>query len=121
MSSDDIEDYREQRRRRGIKTGTIRRELGALVAALNWATKQKTLGLTRNDLPNVELGAPSEPRIVYLTRDEERDFWNRALADTTSAGELSRVARYVALALGAAQRSKPISNSPGIGSTSDAG
>lgn len=106
MNSEDIEDYREQRRRRGIKTGTIRRELGALVAALNWATRQKAFGVTRNDLPSVELGAPSEPRIVYLTRDEEREFWNRALADTTSAGELSRVARYVALALAAAQRSE---------------
>jgi integrase len=106
MGSDDIEDYREKRRRRGIKSGTIRRELGALIAALNWAVKQKTLGLTRNDLPDVELGAASEPRVVYLTREEERDFWARALADTTSAGELSRVARYVALALAAAQRSE---------------
>ena len=106
MNSEDIEDYREQRRRRGIKTGTIRRELGAFVAALNWAAKQKTLGITRNDLPSVELGAASEPRVVYLDRESERDFWQRALADTTSAGELSRVARYVTLALGAAQRSE---------------
>jgi integrase len=106
MGSDDIEDYREQRRRRGIKTGTIRRELGALVAALNWAASEKSLGVSRNDLPRVELGAPSAPRVVYLDRGQERDFWARALADTTGAGELSRVARYVCLALGAAQRSE---------------
>jgi integrase len=106
MDSGDIEDYREKRRRSGIKTGTIRRELGALVAALNWAAKQKTLGLARNDLPSVELGPAGEPRFVYLNQLEERDFWARAVADTTGAGELSRVARYVTLALGAAQRSE---------------
>jgi integrase len=106
LSSDDIEDYREQRQRKGIQTGTVRRELGAFVAALNWATKQKKLGLTKHDLPDVELGAASPPRRVYLTKPEEQDFWDRALADTTGAGELSRVARYVALALGAAQRSQ---------------
>lgn len=103
---DDIADYREMRERRGIKPGTIRRELGALVAALNWAVKQKGYELSRHDLPDIKLGAQSPPRIVYLTKSEERDFWNRALADTTSAGELSRVARYVALALAAAQRSE---------------
>jgi integrase len=106
LGSDDIEDYREKRRRRGIKAGTIRRELGALVAAFNWAVKQKSLGLTKHDLPDVELGTPSPSRIVYLSKREEQDFWARALADTTSAGELSRVARYVTLALGAAQRSQ---------------
>jgi integrase len=106
LGSEDIEDYREQRRRRGIKSGTIRRELGALVAALNWAVKQKSLGLTKHDLPDVELGTPSPARNVYLHKPQEQDFWNLALADTTSAGELSRVARYVCLALGAAQRSQ---------------
>jgi integrase len=103
---DDIADYRELRARRGIKPGTIRRELGALVAALNWAVKQKGYGLTKHDLPNIELGASSPPRLVFLSKLEEKDFWHRALADTTSAGELSRVARYVTLALGAAQRSE---------------
>jgi integrase len=102
---DDIADYRESREKRRIKPGTIRRELGALTAALNWAARQKSHGLTRHDLPEIELGAKSAPRVVYLSRDEERDFWARALADTTGAGELSRVARYVALALGCAQRS----------------
>ena len=105
-SRDDIEDYREARKKRGIMEGTIRRELGALVAALNWAVRQKRYGLTKHDLPDVRLGAQSPPRAVYLSKDEERDFWARALADTTSAGELSRVARYVALALSQAQRSK---------------
>jgi integrase len=106
IGSNDIEDYREKRRRRGIKPGSIRRELGALVAALNWSAKQKSFGLTKHDLPDVELGAASPPRVVYLSKHEEQDFWRRALADTTRAGELSRVARYVALALGAAQRSQ---------------
>ena len=103
---DDIEDYRTLRKKRGIAEGTIRRELGALVAALNWAAKQRRYNLTKHDLPDVRLGAQSPPRVVYLSKDEERDFWARALADTTSAGELSRVARYVALALGAAQRNQ---------------
>jgi integrase len=106
VTSGDIENYRAWRKRRGIKTGTIRRELGAFVAALNWAVKQKEFALTKYDLPDVELGAPSPARVVYLARHEEQDFWNRALADTTGAGELSRVARYVALALAAAQRSQ---------------
>jgi integrase len=106
LESKDIEDYREHRQRKGIKSGTIRRELGALVAALNWAVKQKSLNLTKHDLPDIMLGQPSPARTVYLSQSQEQDFWNLALAHTTSTGELSRVARYVTLALGAAQRSQ---------------
>jgi integrase len=106
VESEDIENYRTERLSKGIKHGTIRRELGALVSALNWAVEQKSLNLTKHDLPTVVLGPTSPARTVYLSKPEERDFWNLALADTTSDGELSRVARYVCLALAAAQRSQ---------------
>jgi integrase len=101
---DDIQAYRELRKAEGVGNGRIRRELGALIAALNWAVKQKRFGLTKHDLPDVELGPDSAPRRVTLNAQEARDFWALALADLTPKGHLSRVARYVALALAAAQR-----------------
>lgn len=50
------------------KDGTIRRELGLLSAAANWAIKRKLI--PESEMPTIE--APAEPRgrIVFLSRDE---------------------------------------------------
>lgn len=106
ITPQDIDRYRRKRQTQGIAQGTIRRELGAFVAALNWGAKARMIG--RHELPFVELPPPSQPRQVWLTRPQEKDLWNRALAELNPDGTLSRVARYVAISLATAARAEAV-------------
>jgi integrase len=61
---------------RGAKSGTIRRELGALTSALNWCVSRKLV--ERADLPFIDLPAPSPPREVFLPLAEADELWGFA-------------------------------------------
>ena len=64
----DIRRYMDDRRRAGISDSTLKRELGVLSAACNWAKQNNGL-----DIPNpVAKRRPSEPpgRVRWLTREQ---------------------------------------------------
>lgn len=114
MGPDDVNDYLKARLAAKIKSGTIRRELGALIAALNWAVENKLIH--KLDLPSIKMPPPSKPREVYLSKIQEKDFWNRALNEVVSVSlpnketevHLSRLARYVAVSLATAARAQAV-------------
>lgn len=92
----------EYRRHRGAVTDpTVRRELGALKAALNWAMVEEIIRAA----PRIELPPGSAPREAWLNETEEAQLWQLALAWRPEAdGRLSRVARFVAIGLGTGAR-----------------
>jgi integrase len=82
---------------RKSQAGTIRRELGALTAAINHAVKWKRL--PKADAPYVELPAAPPPRERWLTYDE--------LAQLIEAAE-PRIANFIRIAYWTAARKKSI-------------
>ena len=101
--------YKKDRLADGVVEGTIRRELNALNAALVWC---KTNGVIpkKFDLPVIELPPDSEARKVFLSDPEERRLWALASSHEDEDGRLSRVGRFVCLALAAPARSATIEN-----------
>ena len=54
--------------KRGVSNGTLRRELGVLVAALNHAVREKRL--SRDDMPHIPMPEEPAPKDRWLTKDE---------------------------------------------------
>lgn len=95
--------YREKR---GVKDSTLRRELETLRVALNYAVKVKRI--RRDDVPHIELPRPTQARRVYLADADERAFYRLALAHSDGSRRLSRLARFVAIALDTGARAGAI-------------
>lgn len=95
-----IRNYKTARRnlRNGdkVKDGTLRRELGALVAVLNYAVKHKHIDA--GTLPVIELPSQSPPRLAYMDKTQEEAFWTAAQAHG------GKLALFVAIALDTAAR-----------------
>lgn len=94
------------RRNRGVADGTLRRELETLNAAINLAVRHKKLKV--DDKPIVDLPRKSQPRRVYLKDDEERHFYELAMSHSQGQARLTRLTRFVALALDTAARKDAI-------------
>lgn len=96
------------RKARGVADATIRRELGALQAALGYARKHRIVPRAVIDDIDIELPRASQPRQTYLNRTEADQFL--ALADADSAGKprLTRLTRFCYLALLSAARKEAI-------------
>jgi integrase len=94
------EDYAVKRRRgeigKGATDGTIRRELGVLVAAMNHAAREKKI--KKSDVPHVFLPEEPPPRDVWLTQDEAQKLRNACVTSRT------RLFVEVGLATGARRR-----------------
>lgn len=104
LTSDRIAAYKKARKLQGVVDSTIRRELVALVAALNHAVKQRRLD--GRDVPHIAMPPNPPSRDFWLDEKEEAAFL--ALAAKTSGERLSRVHRFVAIALDTAARRKSI-------------
>ena len=63
--------------RRPVSSGTLRRELGALRAALNWGIRKKLV--PADMLPEFELPAGGPPRDKHLDWDQEQRLWDFAV------------------------------------------
>ena len=87
---------RNNRTGHALKDGTVRRELGALITALNYAVKHRRI--ERNDVPAIDLPNPSPPRVSFMDKTQEQQFWQAAQAE---GGELGL---FVALGLETAAR-----------------
>jgi integrase len=94
------------RQKRGVKDSTLRRELETLRVALNYAVKIKRI--RHDDIPHIELPRQTQARRVYLADAEERAFYERALAHSDGSKRLSRLARFVAIALDTGARAGAI-------------
>lgn len=108
LTSDRIATYKKKRKAgelgRVVQDSTIRRELVALVAALNHARKQRRVDA--GDIPHIAMPPNAPSRDFWLTEAEELAFLD--LAARTSGVKLSRVHRFVAIALDTAARRKSI-------------
>lgn len=84
-----------------LSSGSVRRQLGALRAVLNWAAK--TGKIKRVEIPHIELPQDSQPRELWLNERQEEEFHARALA-----WPLKRVGLYVAIGLNTGARKEAI-------------
>ena len=80
LNKTQIDGYAETRRSAGIANGTIRLELGALVAAINHA--RKCGRLTAAEVPAIEMPAAPSGRARWLTGDELARLRNSADVET---------------------------------------
>lgn len=80
------------------KTGTIRKELVYLRAALNWCADRKRKIISTDDLPAFDLPDASPPRERWLTHAEVQKLLNAA-AGMRIGPRLSRLERFLWLAL----------------------
>lgn len=101
LSKADINAYRA---RRGISDGSLRRELGTLVAAINHAVRERRI--SRDDAPTIWLPPKPEPKDRWLTYDEaDRLLMVARLRPeihsdrAKGATRLPRVYRFIVLAL----------------------
>jgi integrase len=94
------------RRREGISESTLRRELGALLAALRWGHEHGLCG----EVPRYRLPPETPPRLKFLGRDDELRFWQAAQAwgQADKGVEGKALALFVALALDTAARREAI-------------
>jgi integrase len=91
---------------RGVADGTLRREIGALKAALNHAVEDDVIQAT--DIPSIKLPPASKARHVYLPEADEIAFHRAAMAHSNGCRRLTRLSRFVALALCTAARKESI-------------
>lgn len=99
----DLMDYAADRRRQGVKDSTIRRELGALRAALRFGVEHEMI--TAADLPRFKLPPSSPPRNNSATVDEISELWALALSASPpeGQGDLKPITLFatIAIAVGA--------------------
>lgn len=62
--------------RPGFSDSSARRELGALVSALRWGVRHNML--SAGDLPNIDLPPPGQAKSVWMTLEQEEEFWTEA-------------------------------------------
>jgi integrase len=96
----------EFRAQRGISGPSVRRELGALIAAINRARKARII--RPEDVPFIELPASGAPRDLWLTEEQEAEYHALAMGNSIGRRRLSRVTRFTALAMDTAARKEAI-------------
>ena len=108
LTSDRMKTYKKRRAAgllgRKVQDSTIRRELVALVAALNHAVKQRRID--GREVPHISMPPNAPSRDFWLDEREEKAFLE--LAAKTSGARPSRVHLFVAIALDTAARRKSI-------------
>jgi integrase len=93
MTPADIEDYLTHRQRAGVSESTLKREIGVLKAAVNWANKKKRLDLP-NPVARLDLVEPPG-RVRWLDQDQ-----SRALMDAAAeARQAPHLVDFIRLAL----------------------
>lgn len=82
---------------RGVAPSTLRRELGALNAALAFAVRHRVLAL--KDKPHIELPPMGQPRELWLDEDQEAEFHARAMGLSIGRATLDPISLFVSIAL----------------------
>lgn len=99
----------QYRQARGVKDGTLRRDLGALVAVLNHARRHKLV--EPQDVPHIDLPPEGPARDVFLDEQAEMHFWQDMVGAPLTkelTTPLPRTARFAAIALDTAARKEAI-------------
>ena len=91
---------------RAVKSGTVRRELAILVAAVNYLVNTKRL--SADSAPWIQLPAAGAAREFFLYEFETDALLQFGMADSDGHGRMSRAARFVVLALASAARPRSI-------------
>lgn len=99
-----VNDYRAHRV--AVKDGTVRRELGALIAALNWGLKARII--KREDMPIIPMPSESPPRKTFLNEIDEARLWAVALDEWTKSAGRNRAGLFIMIALSTAARKEAI-------------
>ncbi|MGE0211794.1 MAG: tyrosine-type recombinase/integrase [Parvibaculaceae bacterium] len=111
ITQDMIEDYTTQRTKGSIgrpsTSATIRREITALKACLSWCASPKRKLIPAASLPHIDLPPGADPKDRWLRADELQILVN-AVVSTRDGGRLSRLERFVWLALETAARKTAI-------------
>jgi integrase len=89
----DIEDYLTHRQRVGVSESILKREIGVLKAAVNWANKKKRLDLP-NPVARLDLVEPPG-RMRWLDQDQSRALMNAA----AEARQAPHLVDFIRLAL----------------------
>lgn len=97
---------REGRLGKPSKDGTIARELSVLNAALHHAVRARRL--RSDDMPRIELPQASPPKDRWLTKEEASRLLEAARQAKAPKDKLSRVYRFIVLALFTASRKTAI-------------
>lgn len=100
IDADLISEYREEKEH--LKDGSVRRHLAALVAAINYSATHKFI--SKADVPVIELPPQSKRRELYLNEDDEAIFHALAMGNSIGHSRLTRVSRFVAIALDTGSR-----------------
>jgi integrase len=108
LTAEVISAYKKGRKHLGrpVSQGTLRRELNVLVAAINFAVKQRQI--RRDDVPDISLPHHSPPKDFFLTEEELSLFMLEA--SKTSRERLSRIHKFVWIAAETAARKSSIIN-----------
>jgi integrase len=90
-----------------LSDSSARRELGALISALRWGARHKMFNVS--DLPNIDLPPPGQAKSIWMTLDQEEEFWLHAQdwGHGTRPG-CKAVHLFVSLALDTAARKSAI-------------
>jgi integrase len=113
LNQDCVDDYEKKRAagKIGLKSGssTVRREIGALVAALNYCARPRHNPriIEKADIPLIDLPAEGEPRDRWLRMEEMQRLLDAA-AKMRRGPRLSRIERFLWLALETAARKQAI-------------
>lgn len=108
ISANDVLRYSRAREnltvgKRRAGPGTIRRELGVLIAAINWAVKNKLL--SRDDVPSIARPASPAPKDRWLAREEAERLLKEARGDNDA---LPDVYKFIVLVLATASRKQAV-------------
>lgn len=100
----DFERFTIERRRQGVSDGAIRRQLGALNAALRFGVKRRMITLA--ELPYIELPPQPPPRNNPATVEEINELWALALASSPpeGQGELEPITLFTTIAIATGAR-----------------
>lgn len=90
----------------GVTPATVRRELSALRAAVNYASRHRLI--SKADVPHIDLPPHGAPRDFFLTQDEADKLLGFAACDLDKSGRATRPARFVVLALATGARRRAI-------------
>lgn len=104
LTPDAVSDYMDQRSLSGITPSTQRRELGALVAALNWAVRKRVPGVKRELVPELDMPSQGTPRSAWLDETQEPLFHAWAMGLSIGRARLHRLTLFVGLGLDTAAR-----------------
>lgn len=107
VDQDVVDEYVRMRRDAGRKDGTIRREIGALVAALNFCARPASKMLDPAHAFSFETPPPGDPKDRWLTQSEMRQMFDAA-ARMRRGENLTRGERFLWIALNTGARKQAV-------------